>query len=100
MKLTGFVLTIIAIIAAWIYVNRPIEYPPGVLIPSEPEQTLTFDSPIRCGDYELKPLAQFALDARACFTEKFIVGISGLRSFRWILRLVGDRCRTRACWTR
>ena len=64
MKLTGFVLIIIAIIAAWIYVNRPIEYPPGVLIPSEPEQTLTFDSPIRCGDYELKPLAHFALEAR------------------------------------
>lgn len=64
MKLTGFVLIIIAIIAAWIYVNRPIEYPPGVLIASEPEQTLTSDSPIRCGDYELKPLAHFALDAR------------------------------------
>ena len=64
MKLTGFVLIIIAIIAAWIYVNRPIEYPPGVLIPSELEQTLTFDSPISCGDYELKPLAHFALDGR------------------------------------
>ena len=52
------------VIFAWQYFTRPIEYPPGVLVPSEPEQTVTFDGPIARGDYELKPLAHFALDAR------------------------------------
>jgi hypothetical protein len=48
----------------WHYLHRPIEYPPGVLIWSEPEQTPTTDSPIARGDFQLTPLAHFALDAR------------------------------------
>jgi hypothetical protein len=63
-KRLGFVLVVAAVIFCWGYLHRPIAYPPGVLISSEPEQTLTFDSPITRGDYELKPLAHFALDAR------------------------------------
>ena len=63
-KFLGFVLIIAAAIVAWAYLHRPIEYAPGVLIPSEPEQTLTLDSPLSYGDYQLVPLAHFALDAR------------------------------------
>jgi hypothetical protein len=64
MKFLGFVLIIAAAIIAWSYLHRPIEYAPGVLIPSEPEQTITFDPPLTSGDYQLIPLAHFALDAR------------------------------------
>jgi hypothetical protein len=63
-KRFGFVLVLAAILVAWIYTNRPIEYPPGVLVPAEPEQTITFDQPIARDGYVLKPLAHFALDAR------------------------------------
>ena len=64
MRLVSFLVTVTVAILAWRYFNRPIEYPPGVLISSDPEQTLTFDSPIEVGGYELKPLAHFAIDAR------------------------------------
>ena len=53
-----------AAVFGWNYVHRPIEYPPGVLIPSDPQQTATGDSPITYGDFQLKPLAHFAIDAR------------------------------------
>lgn len=57
-------LVVAAGILGWNYLHRPIEYPPGVLIPSEPEQTATVDLPIKRGDFRLTPLAHFAIDAR------------------------------------
>ena len=64
MKFLGFIFAVALAIVGWSYLHRPITYPPGILIPSEPEQTLTFDAPIKRGEYELKPLAHFAIDAR------------------------------------
>jgi hypothetical protein len=64
MKSFCVLLAIVAVIAGWNYLYRPIEYSPGVLIPSEPEQTATADEPITRGAFQLKPLAHFALDAR------------------------------------
>jgi hypothetical protein len=64
MKFFCVLLAIIAAIFGWKYLHRPIEYPPGVLIASEPEQTATSDKPITRGAFNLKPLAHFALDAR------------------------------------
>jgi hypothetical protein len=48
------------------YFPRPIHYPPGVLIESDPVQTALSESApsIRHGDFELKPLALFSVDAR------------------------------------
>jgi hypothetical protein len=63
-KLLSFLLIIVTTVAAWLYLHRPIEYPPGILIPADPEQTATFDSPITYGDFQLLPLAHFAIDAR------------------------------------
>ena len=64
MRFLCALLVIAAAIFGWNYLHRPIDYPPGVLISSEPEQTITFDGPMTRGEYELKPLAHFALDAR------------------------------------
>jgi hypothetical protein len=57
-------LAIIAVFFGWNYLHRPIDYPPGVLISSEPQQTATMDAPLGRGPFNLKPLAHFALDAR------------------------------------
>ena len=64
MKFLSFLLAIAAAVFSWNYVHRPIEYPPGVLIPSDPLQTATSASPITYEDFQLKPLAYFAIDAR------------------------------------
>ena len=64
MKFFCVLLTIVATIFGWNYLHRPITYPPGVLISAEPEQTATADEPITNGEFNLKPLAHFALDAR------------------------------------
>ena len=64
MKFLATVLCIVIAIVGWNYLHRPIEYPPGVLIPSEPQQTATADAPITLGKFNLKPLAYFAVDAR------------------------------------
>lgn len=64
MKSFCVLLAIIAAIIGWNYLHRPIDYPPGVLISSEPQQTATTDGPLVRGVFNLKPLAHFALDAR------------------------------------
>jgi hypothetical protein len=64
MKTFCALLAIVATIFGWNYLHRPITYPPGVLIASEPEQTATADEPITNGDFNLKPLAHFEINAR------------------------------------
>src|SRR5262245_21861566 len=51
---------------AYFYFHRPISYPPGVLIDSEPLQIPAGkdEQAIKHGDYQLKPLARFLVDAR------------------------------------
>jgi hypothetical protein len=63
-KLLCFLLAITAAVFGWDYLHRPIEYPAGVLIASDPQQTPTSASPIAYGNFRLTPLAHFAIDAR------------------------------------
>ncbi len=50
--------------ANW-FLHRPISQAPGVLVDSEPLQTDPANrTPIRHGDYELTPLADYAIEAR------------------------------------
>jgi len=48
------------------YLHRPITYPPGVLVASDPAQTAIAgdEALIEHGEFHLKPLARFSLDAR------------------------------------
>lgn len=64
MKSFCVLLAIIAAIFGWNYLHRPIDYPPGILISSEPLQMATADATIVRGDFSLKPLAHFGIDAR------------------------------------
>jgi len=64
MKSSCVLVVIVAAIFGWNYLHRPINYPPGVLIPAEPEQIATNDGSIVCGAFQLKPLAHFATDGR------------------------------------
>src|SRR5437868_13836958 len=51
---------------AYFYFHRPVSYPAGVLVESEPEQIAISDGQplLEYGAYHLKPLARFSLDAR------------------------------------
>jgi hypothetical protein len=64
MKSFCLLLAIVAAVIGWNYLHRPIHYPPGILISSEPQQMATADEAITRGAFHLKPLAHFALDAR------------------------------------
>src|SRR4051794_14147547 len=66
MKFFGSLLAIAIAVYAYYYLHRPITYPPGVLVPSDPEQTnvTVSEDPIEYGAFHLKPLAHFELDAR------------------------------------
>jgi hypothetical protein len=63
-KFVCFLLAIVAAVFGWSYLHRPIEYPRGVLIRSDPQQTPTNNSPLACGNFQLTPLAHFGIDAR------------------------------------
>jgi hypothetical protein len=68
----GFVKKILVLLAiagaccAYWFLHRPITYEPGVLIGADPTQVnLPRDEPtFDFGDFHLKPLARFTLDAR------------------------------------
>jgi hypothetical protein len=66
MKFFAWLLAIALAWAGYLYFHRPITYPAGVLVYSEPEQSALPESsvPIEHGKFHLKPLAHFALDAR------------------------------------
>jgi hypothetical protein len=66
MKFLGSFFVVILAWAGYAYLHRPITYPPGVLVSSEPMQENFPESapPIEYGKFHLKPLAQFVLDAR------------------------------------
>lgn len=59
-------LAIAAVVFGYWYLHRPINYSPGVLIASEPDQILLpADTPaFAYGRFQLKPLAIFSIDAR------------------------------------
>jgi hypothetical protein len=66
---------LIAIALLWLgyrHFTAPIVYPPGVLIASDPEQTdLPNESSIQHGDFQLKPLAHFSIDARLLHAKRY-----------------------------
>ena len=66
MKTLCILLAIVLVCAGYWYVHRPITYPAGVLISSDPEQiNLPSDTPaFEQGTFHLKPLAVFSIDAR------------------------------------
>lgn len=66
MKSFGVFLAIALASVAYWYFHRPITYPPGVLIASEPEQINIIGSvkPIDYHAFHLQPLAYFTIDAR------------------------------------
>ena len=66
MKTISVLLAIALACVAYGYLHRPLTYPPGVLVESEPQQIALSDAepPIEHGEYHLKPLARFSLDAR------------------------------------
>ncbi len=67
-----FIAVCLAAFGYW-YWHRPITYPAGVLVESEPQQSAELNSaaPLSYGAYHLKALAQFALDARVLHSKVY-----------------------------
>ena len=66
MKTISALLAIALACFAYSYLQRPISYPAGVLVESEPQQIAIGDGEalIEHGEFHLKPLARFSIDAR------------------------------------
>ena len=66
MKFISALLAIALAVSIYFYLHRPITYPAGVLIESEPQQIALSEDPppIEHGEYHLKPLACFSIEAR------------------------------------
>jgi hypothetical protein len=66
MKSFVTLLALVLACLAYSYLQRPINYPAGVLVESEPQQIAIGDGEalIEHGEFHLKPLARFSIDAR------------------------------------
>jgi hypothetical protein len=66
MKTLSALLAIALAFVAYFHFHGAISYPAGVLVESEPQQNVLTDGEalIEHGEYHLKPLARFSLDAR------------------------------------
>ena len=73
MKKLYLVVLTVAVIAGWRnWSNRSLEYPPGVLIPSVPEQrALASPEPIPLSGFTLTPRAEITLRARVLSRENY-----------------------------
>jgi hypothetical protein len=73
MKAFSALLALALAIFAYFYLHRPISYPAGVLVASEPQQIAITDTPalIEHGEYHLKPLARFSIDARILHRKRY-----------------------------
>ena len=65
MKTVATFLALVLAAVVYLFFDRPITYPAGMLIESEPNQiAIAGAEPMEFGDYKLKPLARFSVDAR------------------------------------
>jgi hypothetical protein len=66
MKRISVLLAIALACFAYGYLHHPLSYPAGVLVESDPQQIAISDGEalIEHGEYHLKPLARFSIDAR------------------------------------
>ena len=66
MKTISALLAIALAFLVYFYLQRPITYPAGLLIESEPQQVELGNGvePISHGEFQLKPLARFSIDGR------------------------------------
>ena len=65
MKALSTLLAIVVAFLVYFFLSRPLNYPAGVLIESEPAQVEVVGGElIEYGDYKLKALARFSVDAR------------------------------------
>ena len=66
MKSVSALLAIALAFFAYFHFYRPISHPAGILVESEPQQMAMSDgeAPIEHGEYQLRPLARFSLEAR------------------------------------
>ena len=85
--------------AGYVYLHRPITYAPGVLVASDPEQTLLPDSTdqIELPIVPSQAARAFRTRCAGCCIEKFIVGTGNRRSLRSISRWAGGHCPIRLC---
>lgn len=72
MKRFLFLLLLGAAAFGYYFPQRPLTYPPGILIASAPAQTLLANSaPIEHGPFHLRPLAEFEADARVLHRKSY-----------------------------
>ncbi len=64
MKPLGVIALLAGAICMWVYLHRPLSYPPGVLVPNDPIQTAASTAPEMRGDAQVTPLADLEMDAR------------------------------------
>lgn len=66
-------LTLGAVAWWWIGLDRPIDHPPGVLVPREPVQGELIERPraYPVGDWTLTPLATYRIDARVLSKKRY-----------------------------
>jgi hypothetical protein len=77
MKKLYFLVSLLAAFAAWnSWVNRSLDHPPGVLVPSAPLQTpVAAAEPFMLNGYSLTPRADFSLRARVLSRENYHWGV-------------------------
>jgi hypothetical protein len=73
MKMLSALLAIALAFVAYSHLYGPINYPAGILVASEPQQIAISDTPalIEHGEYHLKPLARFSIDARILHRKRY-----------------------------
>ena len=74
MKFTLICLALLAVALLWMWPAQLSNYPPGVLVPADPDQTACFDKTWKVKDYTLKALADYRIRGRVLMTDRYFLG--------------------------
>ena len=74
MKKIIFLIVCAAAVWAWIHYCGAKTYAPGVLVEKDPVQVMAKEPTIRVGDFTLKTLATYDIEARVLHTKRYYVG--------------------------
>jgi len=74
MRFTLICLALLAVALFWMWPAQLSNYPPGVLVSADPDQTACFDKSWKVKDYTLRSLADYRIRGRVLMTDRYFTG--------------------------
>lgn len=74
MKFTLLCIALLVVVLAWLWPGNLAKYPPGILVPEDPDQSSPSNGTWQFQGYTVKALADYHIRGRVLMTERYFLG--------------------------